>query len=73
MTGRPPLDARPTRAQAAAPVAGGRTRPGVSRNAGADLCCGTAGLALPMVGAVASYVPARRAAGLDPLRALRNE
>jgi ABC-type antimicrobial peptide transport system permease subunit len=30
-------------------------------------------LALLMIGALASYVPARRAAGLDPLRALRNE
>jgi ABC-type antimicrobial peptide transport system permease subunit len=29
--------------------------------------------ALWMVSAAASYVPARRAAGLDPLRALRNE
>jgi len=30
-------------------------------------------LALWMVSAVASYVPARRGAGRDPLRALRNE
>jgi predicted permease len=30
-------------------------------------------VALLMVSAVASYMPARRAAGLDPLRALRNE
>ncbi len=30
-------------------------------------------LLLSIVSAVASYVPARRAAGLDPLRALRNE
>lgn len=30
-------------------------------------------LALLMVSGVASYVPARRAAGRDPLRALRNE
>jgi predicted permease len=30
-------------------------------------------LALLLVSAVASYAPARRAAGLDPLRALRNE
>ena len=30
-------------------------------------------LALLMVSAAASYVPARRAAGLDPLRTLRNE
>ena len=30
-------------------------------------------LVLLMISAVASYVPARRAAGLDPLRALRNE
>ena len=30
-------------------------------------------LALLMVSAVASYLPARRAAGLEPLRALRNE
>lgn len=30
-------------------------------------------LALLMVSAVASYMPARRAAGLDPVRALRNE
>jgi ABC-type lipoprotein release transport system permease subunit len=30
-------------------------------------------LALLMVSAIASYMPARRAAGLDPVRALRNE
>jgi ABC-type lipoprotein release transport system permease subunit len=30
-------------------------------------------LALLLVSAIASYVPARRAAGLDPLRTLRNE
>jgi ABC-type lipoprotein release transport system permease subunit len=30
-------------------------------------------LVLLTVSVMASYVPARRAAGLDPLRALRNE
>ena len=29
--------------------------------------------ALLMISAIASYVPAQRAAGLDPVRALRNE